>query len=122
MSSARSSRRYRCSSTLKSARGPNQFLARFEYLLKASSGNDVLRAQSWLIASESLLADLHVLRFTNDSAEQFDRLRRQKKLRKIGRADLLIAGIALAHHATLVTRNLRHFRQIDGLIVENWAD
>ena len=36
--------------------------------------------------------------------------------------DLLIASIALAQRATLVTRNLRHFRQIPALNVENWAD
>jgi tRNA(fMet)-specific endonuclease VapC len=41
---------------------------------------------------------------------QFDRLRAARSLRKIGRADLLIASIALANRATLVTRNLRHFQ------------
>lgn len=53
---------------------------------------------------------------------RFDILRAQTKLGKIGRADLLIASIALAHRATLVTRNLRHFRQIPGLNTDNWAD
>jgi tRNA(fMet)-specific endonuclease VapC len=43
-------------------------------------------------------------------------------LLEIGRADLLIASIALSRQATLVTRNLRHFRLIPGLRVENWAD
>lgn len=56
------------------------------------------------------------------SAARFDELRKQKKLRKIGRADLLIAGIALAHGAKVVTRNVRHFHQVPRLIVENWAD
>jgi tRNA(fMet)-specific endonuclease VapC len=41
---------------------------------------------------------------------------------KIGRADLLIASIAMAHRATLVTRNVRHFAQIPGLVVVNWID
>ncbi|MGH9677814.1 MAG: type II toxin-antitoxin system VapC family toxin, partial [Candidatus Acidiferrum sp.] len=48
--------------------------------------------------------------------------RQDRKFRKIGRADLLIAAITLANRATLVTRNLRHFRVIGGLRVENWAD
>jgi predicted nucleic acid-binding protein len=33
-----------------------------------------------------------------------------------------IAAIALAHGATVVTRNLRHLRQIPGLGVENWIE
>ena len=35
---------------------------------------------------------------------------------------MLIASIALAQRVTLVTRNLRHFRQFSGLTLENWAD
>ena len=56
------------------------------------------------------------------SADEFDRLRANKKLKKIGRADLLIAAITLANRATLVTRNLKDFRQVPGLKVENWVD
>jgi tRNA(fMet)-specific endonuclease VapC len=49
-------------------------------------------------------------------------LRAVKSLRKIGRADLLIASIALANRATLVTRNLRHFQQVSSLTLVNWVD
>ncbi len=56
------------------------------------------------------------------ASEQFELLRIMPKLQKIGRADLLIASIALANQATLVTRNLRHFRQILGIQVVNWVD
>lgn len=52
----------------------------------------------------------------------FDELCERKKLKKIGRADLLIAAVVLANDATRITRNLRHFRQIPSLAVENWAD
>ena len=34
--------------------------------------------------------------------------------------DTLIAGIALAHNATLVTRNQAEFSRIDGLRLANW--
>ena len=53
---------------------------------------------------------------------EFDRLRQNKKLKKIGRADLLIAAITLANRATLVTRNLKDFRNVAGLRLENWVD
>ena len=52
----------------------------------------------------------------------FGRFHAEKKYRKIGRADLLIACIALAHNATLVTRNTKDFAVVPGLKLENWAD
>jgi tRNA(fMet)-specific endonuclease VapC len=65
---------------------------------------------------------LHLVPLDTLAAAEFDRLRENKKLKKIGRADLLFACIALAQRATLVTRNLKHFRQVPGLQLENWAD
>jgi tRNA(fMet)-specific endonuclease VapC len=56
------------------------------------------------------------------AAHHFDRLRATRGLRKIDHADLLIASIVLARKATLVTRNLRHFRLIPGLQIVNWAN
>jgi len=35
-------------------------------------------------------------------------------------ADIFMAAIAIAHDATLVTRNLKHFERIDGLKLETW--
>ena len=40
----------------------------------------------------------------------------------IGGYDVLIAGQARARELTLVTRNVREFARVDGLLVENWAD
>ncbi len=34
--------------------------------------------------------------------------------------DLMIASIAIANKETLVTNNLKHFRKIEGLTIENW--
>lgn len=39
----------------------------------------------------------------------------------IGHYDLLIAGQALRHGATLVTANIREFTRVEGLKVEDWA-
>lgn len=95
---------------------------RFEFLLKAASGTDLLRAQQWLVGTEELLAQILIVPMDKAAAFEFYRLRAARRLRKIGRADLLIASIALAHRATLVTRHVRHFEQIPRLIVTNWVD
>lgn len=58
------------------------------------------------------LRKLLIVPFDAAAANQFDKLLQTRKLRKIGRADLLIASIALANRATLVTRNTRHFQQV----------
>ena len=95
---------------------------RIDYLLKAFSGSDLLKAQELFSRSETLLNQLPVILIDPNAANQFDRLQDISKFRKIGRSDLLIASIALANQARLVTRNLRHFRQIPHLFLENWVD
>lgn len=95
---------------------------RYDYLLKAATGSDLLRAQQLLARTESLLSLMQTLSFDPDASVRFDQLRTTKGLRKIGRADLLIASITLARQATLVTRNVRHFRAVPGLQVVNWVD
>ncbi len=95
---------------------------RFDYLLKAADGADLLRAFGWLVRSEESLVRINILPIDAAAAAEFDRLRQNKKLKKIGRGDLLIAAVTLAHRATLVSGNLRHFRQVPNLQVENWLD
>lgn len=80
------------------------------HLLKAATGVELLRTQQLLARTEELLAQIMVVPLDEAAADQFERLRMVKSLRKIGRADLLIASIALANRAALVTRNLRHFQ------------
>jgi tRNA(fMet)-specific endonuclease VapC len=95
---------------------------RHEFMLKAKDGEELLRAQQLLQKSEELLESLPIVLVDGGAASQFDKLRDNRKLKKIGRRDLLIACISLAQDATVVTRNLRHFREVPGLKVENWID
>ena len=96
--------------------------ARCEFLLKAADAEQFLRAQYWLEQSEELLRSMRIIPIDRVAIAEFEKLRKQRELTRIGGRDLLIAAIALASRATLVTRNLRHFRPIPGLQVENWAD
>ncbi len=84
---------------------------RIDYLIKAETGESLLKAQELLFRTEALLNDLLIVPIDRAASIEFDRLRSVSKLRKIGRADLLIASITLANRAILVTRNLRHFKQ-----------
>jgi tRNA(fMet)-specific endonuclease VapC len=95
---------------------------RFATLLKAADGTELRRGQQRLDQAEEDLRPFPVLPITDAAAAEFDRLRQNKKLRKIGRGDLLIAAVVLANRARLVSRNLKDFRQVPGLQVENWAD
>ena len=95
---------------------------RFDSVLKAANGAELQLAQLRLDDAELRLAVVPVISFESAAAREFDRLRENKSLRKIGRNDLLIASITLAQKAILVTRNLRHFRLVPGLQVVNWAD
>jgi tRNA(fMet)-specific endonuclease VapC len=96
--------------------------ARCDFLLKAASAEQFLRAQYRLERSEALLQELLIVPFDDRAAAEFESLREAKSVRNIGHVDLLIASVALANRATLVTRNLRHFRQVPRLALENWVD
>lgn len=62
------------------------------------------------------------LPFDDRAAEVYGQLRTQleKQGKLIGPNDLLIASIALAHNATLVTHNTVEFSRIQALSLEDW--
>ena len=95
---------------------------RFAMLFKAADGTQLRLGQGRLDRAESDLRTFRFLPINEAVAIQFDKLRLDRKLRKIGRGDLLIASIALAFRARLVTRNTRDYQNIPGLRIENWAD
>ena len=95
---------------------------RIAFMMKAADGEQLLRAQQWLQRTEADLARLPVVALDDAAAAEFDRLLGTKGLKKIGRGDLMIASIALANKATLVTRNRKDFQKVPGLQTENWAD
>jgi predicted nucleic acid-binding protein len=63
------------------------------------------------------------MRYLLDTDTCIHFLRRREssvKRRLIGPNDLLIASIALANEATLVTHNTDEFQRVDGLHIEDW--
>ena len=98
-------------------------MGRVDSVLKAADVEHLRRAQSALRDCEKFLEQFEVLWFEEAAFEWVERLRHNKKLsRKMGLKDLLIACIALAHRATLVTRNTKDFANIPNLKLDNWAD
>jgi tRNA(fMet)-specific endonuclease VapC len=95
---------------------------RIAFLMKAADGDQLLRAQQWLRRTEAELSQLPIVPLDAAAAAEFDRLLGSKGLKRIGRGDLIIASIALANKATLVTRNLKDYRKVAGLQLDNWAD
>jgi len=95
---------------------------RFASVRTAANGEELLVAAERLESDKHRFAQLTLLPITGLVADQFEKMLLNKKLKKIGRPDLLIACIALSFGATLVTRNTKDFIAIPALQLENWAD
>ncbi|MCK5720664.1 MAG: type II toxin-antitoxin system VapC family toxin [Thiomargarita sp.] len=65
---------------------------------------------------------VNIANFDEKSADFYSQIRLylRKKGRPIGETDMLIAAIALATNAVLVTDNTKHFENIEDLILDNW--
>jgi tRNA(fMet)-specific endonuclease VapC len=109
---------------------------------RVSAGNDLIATSSvvlfelWYGVAKSqrpkanaeriatfLSGPLEVLDFTAADAEQSGRVRATLEGlgKPIGAYDLLIAGQALRHKATLVTANSSEFARVRGLRLQDWA-
>ena len=72
--------------------------------------------------AEADLKDVEVVMIPEAAADRFDALRAIKKINKMDAGDRLQAAIALAHGATLVTRNTKDYEKVPSLKIENWAE
>ena len=68
------------------------------------------------------LATVRVLELDQTSAELFGQAKAllERHGTRLADADLLIAAVALAHGATIVTGNRRHYGRIPGVMIEDW--
>jgi len=69
-----------------------------------------------------LLPAVNIVGFDSRAAYICGRLRAQleQQGRPVASADLQIGAIAMANDLILISGNIKHFRQIPGLAVENW--
>ncbi|HEY3291550.1 MAG TPA: type II toxin-antitoxin system VapC family toxin [Anaerolineae bacterium] len=81
-----------------------------------------IRQAENLAAVNVLLAAVTILPFDEQSARMFGELKAHLQLagHPLDDLDLQIASIALTHDTPLVTHNLRHFRRVPGLALEDW--
>jgi tRNA(fMet)-specific endonuclease VapC len=90
-------------------------------LLNSANDVELKAAIARFRATEALLADFQIIHLDDTAASHFEQLRKQKKL-KMHRPDMLIACIALANNAVLVTRNTKDYQGVQSLQLDNWVD
>lgn len=90
-----------------------------ELLFGARNGS---RAPENLRRLDRFFEAFESLPFDDDAAQAYGLLRAELRRagKPIGANDMLIAAIALAHRATLVTRDDDDFLRVPGLRVESW--
>lgn len=88
--------------------------------LRQAKSPAVEAAASFALAEATMhLSTFRVVPMTEPAIDSFGQLVRLKL--NVGRMDLRIAAIALTAGATVVTHNLRDFRRVPGLAVEDWT-
>jgi tRNA(fMet)-specific endonuclease VapC len=85
----------------------------------ARTPQQVETAHIRLSETVQLLSGWDIIPFTAFAAVRYQTLLRQRL--NVGGNDLRIASIAIEHAATIVTRNLRDFRRIPGVLCEDWS-
>jgi tRNA(fMet)-specific endonuclease VapC len=80
---------------------------------------DLARAYLELADSTQFLGGWTILSFTEPAIARYDQLAAMKS--NVHKMDLRIAAITLEHGGILVTRNLRDFRRVPNLVVEDWS-
>jgi tRNA(fMet)-specific endonuclease VapC len=95
-----------------------QFRGRLAAIRKLLAGLKQVHPYSRLIELIGFYSGWSILPFDQPAAQRFLDLKATKI--HIGTMDLKIAAIAQVHQAQLLSANLRDFRQVPGLSVEDW--
>jgi tRNA(fMet)-specific endonuclease VapC len=89
------------------------------YVAGAHTVAQLVNAYRKLSRHLDIYRTIRVLEFDERAAAEYQRIRKLRT--RTGAKDLQIAAIVLTHAATLLSRNLRHFRHVPSLHVEDWT-
>ncbi len=92
---------------------------RFAQINQAKNIQKLIQAYDFLSEAVTKLNRIQILRFDEIAAAQYERIKYLKT--RVGTLDLRIAAIVLANNGILITANQHHFRQIPGLLAEDWT-
>lgn len=95
---------------------PTIVIAEIQYGIRASA-DPIRNRERW----NRYLLPFPRLDFDERAAEAHALLRWELRHQPIGERDLLIAAVAVAHGAIVVTNNRREFDRVPGLAVEDWS-
>src|SRR5438445_6314516 len=90
------------------------------YLNQARTARGVLLAYEKLLGVLRYFSNATVIPFNQAAQAELERLRKQGI--RIGTLDLRIASIALAQKCMLLSGNLKDFRKVPELSVEDWVN
>lgn len=70
------------------------------------------------------LSKIAILDFDSEAADEYGKLRAdlERKGTPIGPMDMLIAGHAKSEQLVVVTNNIREFKRISGLEIQDWTE
>ncbi len=91
----------------------------YTLLRQSRTPDQEVQAYEHLSESIPLLARWHILPMSHAALVRYETLKRMNL--NVRKMDLRIAAIVLELAATLVSRNLRDFRRVPNLVVEDWA-
>jgi tRNA(fMet)-specific endonuclease VapC len=94
-------------------------LAGWFTMLRCTTDHEKLaRLYQRFTENTGFLSHLNIISFSLPAIERFEGLRAARL--NIGSMDLRIAAIVLDAACVLVTRNVRDFQRVPGLIIEDW--
>jgi tRNA(fMet)-specific endonuclease VapC len=85
----------------------------------ARKAEDIIHAYASLSSAFDGYRAFQLMPYDRVAQHRFEDLRRQKV--RVPTMDLRIACVTLVNNATLLTRNVRDFRQVPGLVFEDWS-